>query len=40
MLIINNQTPIIYNLNFKYLPDPITYNWELYIMKPPGVKYK
>ncbi len=35
-LIINNRTPIIYNLNFKYLPEPIIYNWELYIMKPQG----
>ncbi len=46
MLIINNWTPIIYNLNFKYSPEPIIYNRELYIMKPhgssinkPGSKY-
>ena len=36
MLIINNWTPIIYNQNFKYSPEPIIYNRELYIMKPQG----
>ncbi len=36
MLIINNQTPIIYNQNFKYLPEPIVYNRKLYTMKPKG----
>jgi hypothetical protein len=36
MLIINNQTPIIYNQHFKYLPEPIIFNGELYTMKPPG----
>jgi hypothetical protein len=36
MLIINNRTPIIYNLNFKYSPEPIIYNGESYKMKPQG----
>ncbi len=36
MLIINNQTLIIYNQNFKYLPEPIIYNRKLYTMKPQG----
>ncbi len=36
MLIINNQTPNIYNQNFKYLPEPIIYNRKLYTMKPQG----
>jgi hypothetical protein len=36
MLIINNQTPIIYNQIFKYLPEPIIYNRKLYTMKPQG----
>ncbi len=35
-LITNNRTLIIYNLNFKYSPEPIIYNQELYIMKPQG----
>jgi hypothetical protein len=36
MPIINNWTLIIFNLNFKYLPEPIIYNWKLYITKPQG----
>jgi hypothetical protein len=36
MLIINNQTPIIYNQNFTYLPEPIINIRKLYTMKPQG----
>jgi hypothetical protein len=36
MLIINNRTPIIYNQNFKYSPEPIIYHRKLYTMKPQG----
>jgi hypothetical protein len=36
MLIINNQTPIIFNQNFKYLLEPIIYNRKLYTMKHQG----
>jgi hypothetical protein len=36
MLVINNRTLIIYNQNFKYLPEPIIYNGKLYTMKPQG----
>ncbi len=36
MLIINNRTPIIYNQNLKYSPEPIIYNRKLYTMKPQG----
>jgi hypothetical protein len=46
MPIINNLTLIIYNLNFKNLPEPIIFNWKLYITKPqvssinkPGSRY-
>jgi hypothetical protein len=40
MLIINNQTMNIYNLNFKYSPGSIIYNRELYITKPQGSSIK
>ncbi len=36
MLIMNNRTPIIYNQNFKYSPEPIIYNGKLCAMKPQG----
>ncbi len=36
MLIIYNRTPIIYNQNFKYSPEPVIYKRKLYAMKPQG----